>query len=483
MSPMRRAGDRPAPARQRGPRRRLPEQLSLVAFDLAAFAGGLRLAYAAHVRTAPEAGPFATAAPFETLARLLAVQMAVLLAVFYLHRLYHQPRGASRVDEMALVFRAVSIGVILTFAVASFVFPDLDYSRRIPVFDWLTTLSAVALLRAAHRQVWTTLRRLGYARERVVVVGADPVGQDLVARIHRQPWLGYDVVGFVDDAPGRTRARGVPIIGRTSDLGRIVDEATVDEVLIALPGASRQTLLALVSQCQRPGLSIRVLPDMFEMLTGEVQVSDLDGMPLLTMREVALSGWRRSLKRVTDVAISSAVLVPLSPLMLLLALLVKLESPGPVFYVQERMGLDARPFPILKFRSMRVGAEADTGAVWARRDDPRRTRVGNFLRRTNLDELPQFINVLLGHMSIVGPRPERPEFVAEFQRQIPRYMERHREKAGLTGWAQVNGLRGDTSIEERTKYDLYYIENWSLLFDFKILAKTLFTAFRDPNAY
>ena len=153
------------------------------------------------------------------------------------------------------------------------------------------------------------------------------------------------------------------------------------------------------------------------------------------------------------------------------------------FFVQERMGLDARPFPMIKFRSMRLDAEAHTGAVWAQRDDPRRTRFGQFLRRSNLDELPQLINVLLGHMSIVGPRPERPEFVAEFQRLIPRYMERHREKAGITGWAQANGLRGNTSIEERTKYDLYYVENWSLLLDFKIMLKTLLAGFRDPNAY
>jgi exopolysaccharide biosynthesis polyprenyl glycosylphosphotransferase len=226
-----------------------------------------------------------------------------------------------------------------------------------------------------------------------------------------------------------------------------------------------------------------VYPDVFQIMASEVQISDLDGLPLLTMRDVALRGWRRTLKRIVDIVISVAALIVLAPLMLALAILVKLESSGSAFYVQERMGLDARPFPILKFRSMRRGAEAGTGAVWARRDDPRRTRLGHFMRRYNLDELPQLINVLLGHMSIVGPRPERPEFVAEFRRHIPRYMERHREKAGITGWAQVNGLRGDTSIEERTKYDLYYIENWSLLFDFKIMTKTVISGFGDPNAY
>jgi exopolysaccharide biosynthesis polyprenyl glycosylphosphotransferase len=201
------------------------------------------------------------------------------------------------------------------------------------------------------------------------------------------------------------------------------------------------------------------------------------------MRDVALRGWRLTLKRALDLAVSATVLVLMAPLMAALAVLVKLDSPGPAFFVQERVGLDGRPFPMLKFRSMRVDAEAESGAVWAVRDDPRVTRLGSFMRRTSLDELPQFINVLLGQMSIVGPRPERPEFVAQFRKAVPRYMERHQERAGITGWAQVNGLRGDTSIEERTKYDLYYVENWSLLLDLKIIAKTLLSLVRDPNAY
>jgi exopolysaccharide biosynthesis polyprenyl glycosylphosphotransferase len=242
-------------------------------------------------------------------------------------------------------------------------------------------------------------------------------------------------------------------------------------------------LVALVGACQREGVSIRVFPDVFQLLAGEVQIGDLDGMPLLSMRDVALRGWRLTLKRGLDLIVAAFVLVLLSPLMAVLAVLVMLDSTGPAFFVQERVGLDGRPFPMLKFRSMRSDAEAESGAVWAVRDDPRVTRLGSLMRRTSLDELPQFINVLLGHMSIVGPRPERPEFVAQFRREVPRYMERHQERAGITGWAQVNGLRGDTSIGERTKYDLYYVENWSLLLDLKIIAKTLVQLIRDPNAY
>lgn len=468
-------------------RRFWAERLSQWGLDVVAFAAGNWAAYHLYARWTPvdvtgpsQLGEYTVE---RGLALLALVQVAVLSIVFFSSRLYHQPRGVSRIELAAQVLRAVSIGVLLSMALVSLLFPRLEFSRRIPVYNWLITFGLVLGLRLFHRWIWNNLRRLGFGRDRVLVVGAGSEAQELLTRIQARPWLGYHVVGVVADQPQLSRVRGVPIVGQNGELGSLVDRLEVDEVLIALPEASRRQLLELVTQCSRDGLSVRLYPDVFQILASDLRVGHLDGLPLLSMRDVSLRGWRRSVKRLVDVVISAALLTCLSPLMLLIAILVKLDSPGPAFYVQERMGLDARPFPMLKFRTMRADAERETGAVWAKREDPRRTRLGRFLRRTSLDELPQLINVLLGHMSVVGPRPERPEFVREFEQQIPRYMERHREKSGITGWAQVNGLRGSTSIAERTKYDLYYVENWSLLFDLRIMALTILQLFRDPNAY
>lgn len=463
------------------------ERISCVAIDLAAFGLGLRLAYVLAIRTPLGESMGLVPPPFETLGVYVVLQLVFLNLVFFLQKLYHQPHGVSRFDLFGRLLRAVTLGMIVTFAAFNFLVGSVSFPRWmlnvLLVYNGFTTLVCVTLGRLLHRFLWGLLRRHGVGAVRLLVVGAGPAGQDLVARVHRRPWLGYDIVGLVDDTPGRTRARGVPVLGTTEQLAEIVRTHRIEEVLIALPEASRVELTELINRCDRDGTSIKILPDVFNMLANEVQISDLDGLPLLAVRDVALRGWRRTLKRGLDIALSFTALVALSPVILLLAILVKLESRGPAFFVQERMGLDMRPFPILKIRSMRPDAEAATGAVWARRGDPRVTRLGRFIRRTNLDELPQLINVILGHMSIVGPRPERPEFVSDFRRRIPRYAERHRERGGMTGWAQVNGLRGDTSIEERTKYDLYYIENWSILLDLKIIARTVVLGFKDPNAY
>ena len=420
--------------------------------------------------------------PFSFYGGMMLIHVSTILVTFFFYRLYHVKRGLSTIDKAYTIMAAVSFGTVASVAVTSFVYKnELDYPRAMVIYAWLLAIIFVIFGRVFTDYLQTHFRIRHPTR--VLVVGAGDVGRMILQKITQSPGLGYEPVGFVDDTPGRTDAAGLPVLGPTTHLAYLIREHNIQEAIIGLPEASHEHILDLISQCEREKAVVRVFPDVFQIIASDIGIDDLNGLPLLTIRDVALRGWRLALKRSMDVLVSAAVMVFISPLMLLIALLVKLDSPGPVFYAQERMGLDAKPFQVLKFRSMRAEAEKETGPVWTRQDDPRKTRFGAFIRKHSLDELPQFINVLLGDMSLVGPRPERPVFVEQFRQIVPRYMERHKEKAGITGWAQVNGLRGDTSIVERTKYDLWYIENWSLLLDIKILIRTFFGIFKDKNAY
>jgi Undecaprenyl-phosphate glucose phosphotransferase len=292
-------------------------------------------------------------------------------------------------------------------------------------------------------------------------------------------------VGLLDDDPEKrdTAIADVPVIGTTSDVARIVEARGIDTVFLALPLEAHRAMFSVLRDVGRTVADVRVVPDLLQHITFRAGVEDLDGLPVVHLTQTPLTGWMSLTKRALDIGISLGALAVFSPLFGLIALAIRLEDRGAVFYRQTRMGLDGRPFDILKFRSMRPGAEDESGPVWSAPDDPRRTRVGRFLRATSLDELPQLLNVLRGEMSLVGPRPERPEFVRDFKDRFPQYMVRHRVRAGMTGWAQVNGWRGNTSLSKRIEYDLYYIENWSLALDLKILWMTVKHGFLHRNAY
>jgi exopolysaccharide biosynthesis polyprenyl glycosylphosphotransferase len=413
----------------------------------------------------------------------MAIYVVTVIGAVFFNKLYTRSRGQPRLEELLALYKAVTLGSLLAIAFISFLLKNIiDYRRPMLVLAWILTLALLMLSRVLHVQLQRWLMRRGVGNSDVLLVGTGEVARMVLQKMLNSPQLGYRPIGLVAVDEGPQKVLGLPVLGKTADLPHIIEKQQVQEVIICLPEATHRDLVHIVSQCERERVTIRIYPDVFQIMASEVSISDLAGLPLLTMRDVALRGWHLAMKRTVDIVGSMAALVLFSPLMMLTALLIKLESPGPVFYVQERMGLDAKPFPMLKFRSMRADAERQ-GPGWTTPGDPRRTRMGALLRRLSIDELPQFINVLLGDMSLVGPRPERPVYVEQFRQSIPRYMDRHREKAGITGWAQVNGLRGDTSIAERTKYDLWYIENWSLSLDFRIMARTALRMFSDRQAY
>ncbi|NLF77726.1 MAG: undecaprenyl-phosphate glucose phosphotransferase [Chloroflexi bacterium] len=424
---------------------------------------------------------------FSNYVPMMIVHVLSVLVVFYFARMYHQRRAVSRIDEAYAVAQNVSIGTFLAVAFETLAFKnsalELDYPRGVVIYAWLLSIVLVVVGRMLLRFTTIRLREAGIGRDNVLIIGSGEVARTIAEKIRWSSQLGYTIVGVVNGAPGQ-KVGEVPIIGTTGELPELIDEYEVDEVIIALPEASHRELVQLVSKCQRGKVNIKVYPDIFAYMSGGITVDDLNGLPLLSVRDVALRGWKLSLKRAMDMVVSFIGLIFLSPALVMTAIAIKLESPGPVFFCQDRMGLDGRPFPMIKFRTMRQDAERE-GPGWTKPGDPRVTRLGVFMRKTNWDELPNLINVFYGQMSLVGPRPEQPYYVQRFREYIPRYMERHREKAGMTGWAQVNGLRGDTSILERTKYDLWYVENWSLWLDIKIVIRTIFRMItrRDENAY
>jgi exopolysaccharide biosynthesis polyprenyl glycosylphosphotransferase len=319
----------------------------------------------------------------------------------------------------------------------------------------------------------------------VAIVGSNEAADGIFLLLSSHPSLGYEVVGYYADAPAAATLKlsGAKYLGHLKELPNGITTYRLQAALIALSYKEHPQLLEMIRDAEGLNVELMMVPDMLDMMTSRVRIQDIEGIPFLKIKEIPLSTWNRINKRVFDIFFSSLILVLTLPLTVVLAAIIKLTSRGPIFFVQERISLDGKPFFVIKFRTMRTDAEASTGPVRAKKGDPRVTLIGRVLRRTSLDELPQLWNVLTGHMSIVGPRPERPFFVEQFKGKVPRYLERHRVKTGMTGWAQVNGLRGDAPIDERTKYDIYYVENWSLVFDMKIILKTIRAVIFGNDAY
>jgi len=418
-------------------------------------------------------------------AQALVLILPVWLALFYSHGLYEPRRTGSLFREAGMILRVTAIGVVTLVALNFFV-GGYFYSRGVVGLFSVIAPSSVIALRVAVRSGLRVLRRRGYNLRFILVVGGGPLAGEIIDRIHGQPGTGLRVRGVLaEGARVVDSIRGVPIIGNYSSLKELVRDRAqrVDQVILALGRDEPDALEKVLAELDDEVVNVNLVPDLPHVMTLRSSVENLEGLPVISLRESPLVGWAAIGKRVFDGVVASAALVVLSPLMLLIGASIWLSDGFPIVFSQERMGLDGRVFRMFKFRSMVKRAEEETGPVWTEPDDPRRTRLGSTLRRFSLDELPQLWNVIRGDMSLVGPRPERPVFIEQFRSEIPGYMLRHKVKAGMTGWAQVHGWRGSTSLHERIEHDLYYIQNWSLGLDVRIMIRTLWRGIFDSNAY
>jgi len=421
--------------------------------------------------------------PFVQYLLTLPVIAALVPLAFQIQGLYRLRRGRTRVDDFFAVLVGSILAVLAGIAVSLYArayYPSLQEFHPISRAVWVLFLGLTVLFTYTSREVVRDLLlrrwRAGIGLKRVLVVGSGDLGRMVADRILDHSELGFKLVGFMDDQAAMSDTigyRGLPVLGPISETPQVCQNEQVDDIYVALPLDQHLKMLGVVEFASRECINLHVVPDLLQFIALRARLEDLDGLPLISINDVPLRGFNSVIKRITDIALSAGVIVVGAIPAAIVSLLIKRSSPGPVFYTQERMGLDGKAFKVYKFRSMPVDAENASGPVWARDDDPRATRIGRWLRRSDFDELPQFWNVLRGDMSIVGPRPERPFFVEQFKHRIPSYMLRHKVKAGITGWAQVNGWRGNTSLEKRIEFDLYYIENWSLSLDFKIMWLTM----------
>ena len=428
--------------------------------------------------------------PFRDYCYMLIPLIPYTLFVYFAFNLYTPKRVKGRRLEAGNVFQANTV-VLITILVCLQIFNKelpiytKDFSRMVLVlFYILNTISGI-MVRNAIRYILWKIRRNGFNLKHILLVGYSRAAEEYIDRIKANPQWGYEVCGILDDNVERDVAyKGVKVIGCCDDLAYILPANELDEIAITLGLNEYSKLEHIVAECEKSGVHTKFIPDYNNIIPTKPYTEDLMGLPVINIRHVPLTNTFNALvKRMVDIGGSIVAIILFSPIMLIAAVLIKLTSPGPLIYKQERVGLHNKTFQMYKFRSMEVQDPAKEKKGWTVKDDPRVTPIGKFIRRTSIDELPQLFNILKGDMSLVGPRPERPFFVEKFREEIPRYMVKHQVRPGLTGWAQINGYRGDTSIRKRIEHDLYYIENWTMGLDFKIIFLTFFKGFINKNAY
>ncbi len=426
-----------------------------------------------------ESTPGVTALSAETYFRTLYFIVPGYLILYGIYNLYSSKRSSRIRVEVAGIFKANTVGIGLVMI--SF----LDFSRTLILLFYVINMILTFLYRMLVRKFLYFIRRKGNNLKHVILVGYSRAAEAYLDRIASNPQWGYVVHGILDDhVPRGTLYRGVKVLGSLGNLEFILPENKMDEIAITLSLEDYDSLEHIVDLCERAGVHTKFIPDYGSLFPSRPYTEDLMGLPVINIRYVPLSNtWNALMKRLVDIFGSIFCIILFSPVMLFAAVGTRVTSKGPIIYRQTRIGLHSKPFTMYKFRTMRVQSAEEEKKGWTIPGDDRVTKFGSFLRRTSIDEMPQFFNVLAGKMSLVGPRPERPQFVDKFREEIPRYMVKHQVRPGITGWAQINGYRGDTSIRKRIEHDIYYIENWSLGFDFRILFLTVFKGFINKNAY
>jgi len=442
----------------------------------------IRFYFAPFVKLVPYAGEIP---PLKGYIILALIVLPVWLLIFQSRKMFRPKRIVFIFDEFFLIGRLVTFGIIFSFGLIFFyrVFP---YSRVVFVLVWIISIVFITLGRYFVLKYEKNRYNKGRGLKDTIVAGNNQTAYDIYHQFSGHKYAGFNIIGFVEENPGPTTG-SLPDnlkLGTYNDVTDLVQKLNIETVLVTIPSTEHEKLFEMMKTSEGENVEFLMVPDFLEVITSSVRVQEIDGIPFLKIKSIPMNIWNRILKRAFDFSFAFAVMLITSPLFIILALIVKFTSKGPVFYKQERLSMTGKKFDMIKFRSMVVDAEKNTGAVYVKKGDSRYTSIGEILRKYSLDELPQFLNVLKGDMSIVGPRPEREYFINLFKGKIPKYLDRHRVKCGITGWAQVNGLRGsDSSIEKRIEYDIYYIEHWSIIFDLKIIIKTIKEMFFSKAAF
>lgn len=442
------------------------------------------VAWLLHFRVFNDFGPETGILPMEQYMRTLFFIVPAYMILYFYCKVYTPQRTSGYGREIYNIFRANTIGLI-AFIVTLYIVQQPNYSRKMICIFYVLNIVLTALSRLIVRKTLRSFRSKGYNLKHILLVGYSRAAEEYIDRILGNAEWGYVVCGILDDfVPAGTLYRGVKVLGRIDNLHVILPQSELDEIAVTLSLKDYDRLEEIVSICEKYGVHTKFIPDYNSVIPSKPYTEDLMGLPVINIRHVPLTNTINAvIKRIVDILGSLFGIILVSPIMLISALAVKLSSPGPIIFKQERIGLHGKPFFMYKFRSMELQKASEEQKAWTVKNDPRVTKVGRILRKTSIDELPQLFNILKGDMSLVGPRPERPHFVDKFMEEIPRYMVKHQVRPGLTGWAQVKGYRGDTSIRKRIECDLYYIENWTLWFDIKIIFMTFFTGFINKNAY